>query len=268
MYYSQNSGMPRAFITKAKQRLKQFGQNVYLPNSSEFELELYNPTSKTVLAKIKLNGTHISGGGIIVKPGQRIFLERYLDDARKFKFETYEVEANSAEVKQAISNNGDVTVEFYNEHDPIWDDYWNNKVYYRTNPYWYDNSFNSSNNFVGTSSINNFYNNTSITSFATMDGFLSSDDIKPNSGILRSKSLKRKSLETGTVEKGSHSDQSFTYVDKKFNSYTCATSYWKILPESQKPYEKQDIKVFCTECGTKRKKDSHKFCPNCGTQYQ
>ena len=41
MYYSQNSGMPRAFITKAKQRLKQFGQNVYLPNSSEFELELF-----------------------------------------------------------------------------------------------------------------------------------------------------------------------------------------------------------------------------------
>ena len=49
----------------------------------------------------------------------------------------------------------------------------------------------------------------------------------------------------GTVEKGSTSEQSFTYVNKEFNSYATATSYWKILPESQKPYEKQDIKVFC-----------------------
>ena len=55
MYYTQNSGKPCAFITKEKQRLKQFGQNVYLSNGSEFELELFNPTSNTVLAKIKFN---------------------------------------------------------------------------------------------------------------------------------------------------------------------------------------------------------------------
>lgn len=271
MYYSQNSGLPCAFITTTKQRLKQFGQKVYLQNGSEFELELYNPTSKTVLAKIKLNGTYISGGGIIIKPGQRIFLERYLDDTRKFKFETYEVESNNDEVKQAISYNGDVIVEFYHEHDPlsnndwIFDKFLNSKIHYDANPYLkYNSNYYSTNNIVGTSSINNFYNNTSFESSVTMDSF---ENLIPKGKILRTLPLKKLSIETGTVEKGSQSDQSFTYVDKKFNSYICSSSYWKILPESQKPYEKQDIKVFCTECGTKRKKDSYKFCPNCGKKY-
>jgi hypothetical protein len=255
MYYTQNSGEPRAFITKSKQRLKQFGQNVYLSNGSEFELELYNPTSKTVLAKIKFNGLYIKGGGIIVKPGQRIFLERYLDDAKKFKFETYEVEANSDEVKKAISDNGDVTVEFYNEQDPILDNYyWNNTYNYYpkynlTNLPTYD-SFTSNCFYSSSISTNSFGSQNSLPKLKTL------------------RSISKSTLETGTVEKGSNSNQSFTYVNKEFNSYTTATSYWKILPESQKPYEKQDIKVFCTNCGTKRKKDSHKFCPNCGKMYQ
>lgn len=271
MYYTTNNGEPCAFITKAKQRLKQFGHNVYLQNSSEFEMELYNPTTKTVLAKIKLNGSYISGGGIIVKPGQRIFLERYLDDARKFKFETYEVDGDSKEVVNAISNNGDVTVEFYNEYEPntyTYDWYLDKSNYWpKANYNTYDSTnipkprFSTSalNNIVGTSTTNCFYN-----SSVTMD-FLNESNQQPK---LKTLSMLRKStLETGTVEKGGTSDQSFTYVNKKFNTYATATSYWKILPESQKPFEKQDIKVFCTNCGAKRKKDSHKFCPKCGTQY-
>jgi len=259
MYYTTNNGEPRAFVTKAKQRLKQFGQNVYLQNSSEFELELYNPTTKTVLAKIKINGSYISGGGIIVKPGQRLFLERYLDDARKFKFETYEVDGDSKEVVNAILNNGDVTVEFYNEYAPnvnTYDWYKYGSTDFSTPTY----STSSLNNIIGTSTTNCFYN-----SSVTMDSFNDSNCQQPN--LKKLGMLRKSTLETGTVEKGGASDQSFTYVNKKFNSYTTATSYWKILPESQKPYEKQDIKVFCTNCGTKRKKDTYKFCPNCGTQH-
>ena len=88
MYYQTKTGTPCAYITKDRKRLKQFGQNVYLNNGDEFELELFNPSTTTVLAKIKLDGSYISGGGIVLKPGQRVFLERYLDDPRKFKFES------------------------------------------------------------------------------------------------------------------------------------------------------------------------------------
>jgi hypothetical protein len=270
MYYTQNSAKPCAFITKEKQRLKQFGQNVYLSNGSEFELELFNPTSNTVLAKIKFNGKLMSGGGIVIKPGQRIFLERYFDDPKKFKFETYEVDADNKEVANAISNNGDVSVEFYDEKIEFNTD-WFNPNYFGNNYYYRNNLYNdySLNNMVGTTTTNSYYNSTSNT--ATMDSLgtfeKSSYTSKQTPRRIILSALRSKSMETGTVEKGSNSNQSFSYVNKEFNSFTSSVSYWKIIPESQKPYEKQDIKVFCTECGTKRKKDSHKFCPNCGTKY-
>lgn len=256
MYYTETSDKPCAYITKAKQRLKQFGQNVYLSNGSEFELEIFNPTAKTVLAKIKMNGNFIPGGGIIVKPGQRIFLERYLDDPRKFKFETYEVDGNNQQVVNAISNNGDVVVYFYNEHIPVKDYYWwDDKKYYRNNL----NDF----------QVKKYFNNSSIIGSVTMDSLndynsksFTNDQELNTLGVLRTAKM-----ETGTVEKGSSSNQEFTYSNKQFAESTCNASIWKILPESQKPYNVDDLKVFCTECGTKRKKDSFKFCPNCGTQY-
>lgn len=253
MYYSTNQGTPYAYITQGKHRLKQHGRNVYMKNGSEFELELFNPKQSTVLSKIKINGSYIGGGGIVLRPGERVFLERYLDDARKFLFETYNVDGDSSEVLKAIQNNGEVTVEFF-------DEYVKPNINIRTpwpqNDYWHTNISGSIN------TGDRYYNPTFTTS--NLNGITCSytSTLSFNSNV-RSK----KSIETGRVEKGSDSDQKFTTVDKKFNSYTTSVSTWKILPESQKPYESKDIKVYCTNCGTKRKKDTFKFCPQCGEKF-
>ena len=116
MNYTTSIGyaVPQSFITKSKQRLKQHIDTVYLNNGDEFEIELFNPTQNKVLAKIEMNGTCI-GNGIVLRPGERVFLERYLDDAKKFLFETYIVNGNNEEVQKSISNNGDVVVKFYDE---------------------------------------------------------------------------------------------------------------------------------------------------------
>jgi len=286
MYYQTKTGTPCAYITKDRKRLKQVGQNVYLKNGDEFELELFNPSSTTVLAKIKLDGSYISGGGIVLKPGQRVYLERYLDDARKFKFETYEVDGTSNEVLDAISGNGDVVIDFFDEYkQPVW----NNNISYvgggsfggpihttiSTNPF----TINASSTFT-TTNTNYSSTNTGGISFNTSS---SNTFAGPNiRGVLRSlkKSKPRgevtmdslidnseNSIETGRVEKGGSSDQSFKTVDKTFNHYSCSTSIWKILPVSQQVFEKQDLKVYCTNCGKKRKKDSDKFCSSCGNKF-
>jgi len=91
----------------------------YLQKGQEFQIELFNPTTDVVLAKIILNGKPISQGGLVLNPGQRVFLERYLDVAKKFLFDTYEV-ANTNEVKAAIENNGDFKVEFFRERQPVY----------------------------------------------------------------------------------------------------------------------------------------------------
>jgi len=288
MYYQTKTGMPCAYITKDKKRLKQFGQTVYLKNGDEFELELFNPTSNTVLAKIKLDGSYIAGGGIVLKPGQRVYLERYLNEARKFKFETYEVDGTSNEVLDAISGNGDVVIDFFDEYkQPLW----NNPITYiggsfggpihiygsnTINPYYVNGSTttNLCNNVSFTSSSNTAGVNFNTTSMSNTfegpnkRGVLRSFKSKPNScSEVTMDMLSMDSIETGRVEKGGKSDQSFQTVDKNFNTYTCSTSIWKILPVSQKVYEKQDLKVYCTNCGKKRKKDSDKFCSSCGNKF-
>jgi hypothetical protein len=265
--------VPQSFITKGKQRLKQHIDTVYLNNGDEFEIELFNPTHNKVLAKIEMNGNAV-GNGIIIRPGERVFLERYLDEAKKFLFETYVVNGNNEEVQDAIENNGDVVVKFYNEILP--------STYYGSgsgtvtisNPAWINmgspftytthntlgmNTFNPTS--VTTTGTNAVYtSNSSLTSgtFSTSNTFLNNPD--------KVKKSKRQ-LETGRVEKGSNSDQSFTYDSSSFNSYPSTTNWWKIKPKSTQLVTKEDLITYCTECGSKRKKDTHKFCPQCGTKY-
>ena len=114
----QQAGEPTLFITKDKHRVKQHGnQTVYLKNGEEFELELFNPTPKKVLAQITLNEISL-GNGIILRPGERVFLERYLDDAKKFIFETYTVDKNNKQVLDAIKGAGAQELLIWNFYSP------------------------------------------------------------------------------------------------------------------------------------------------------
>lgn len=256
MYYNQISDKPCAYITKNKQRVKQFGQNVYLKDGSEFELELYNSSRKTVLSKIKINGEFIKGGGIILRPGERVFLERYIDVARKFKFETYNVDSTN-ETMNAIANNGDVEILFYEETEVVV----GNSIPTYGGTYYYNPLTAPIGGNLYTSNVNYSSNvgdlGVSLTnSLGTLN--LTSSNLK------RKKTTK--SIETGRVEQGSNSNQTFKTVNKDFNSWTVSVSIWKILPESQRPIEKKDLIERCPRCSTKIKKSSWKFCPECGNE--
>jgi hypothetical protein len=117
--------------------------------------------------------------------------------------------------------------------------------------------------FTTTSTNAAFYNNTTYTSGINTNSILR--DIK-NKGLYN-EPIGKKSLETGRVEKGSDSNQSFTYDSTSFNTYPSTTNWWKIKPKSTQVITKEDLVTYCTECGSKRKKDTHKFCPHCGTKY-
>lgn len=247
---------PTLFLTKGKQRLKQYDNVVYLNDGDEFELELFNPTEDKILAKIKLNDYELSSG-IILRPGERVFLERYLDEARKFIFETYKVDENDPNVKEAIKANGKVEVNFYQrKYDyNIWICNNNNNII--------NTPINPPNLFETGTPV--WTSNTGNITYGAGDSvsYCCSNTLSYSDGTAE----QEKNIETGRVEKGSYSDQTFVYDNTEFSSYPTWTVSWKILPFSQKGYKKEDLAVYCTGCGAKRKKDSHKFCPHCGTKY-
>ena len=264
MYITSTSGFYGgkpcvAQITKKKNRLKVYPSTkdqVYLNDGDEFEIELFNPKTSPVLAKISINGKRISERGIILNPGQRIFLERFLDSPDKFRFSTYEVN-NSKEVKEAIANNGLIKIEFYDEYTPAI--YGGSTITYTPNPWTNTGTF-YNHNLTGSTNIttNSVFNNSAVTYTSSVAGSL---DTTPLRSIKRSDSL-----ETGRVEAGSKSNQDFQNGQGNFNSYTSNVVEYQILPVSQKHVEAKEIRSYCTECGTRNKQD-WKFCPTCGNKF-
>jgi hypothetical protein len=308
--------MPTANIAVNKSRVKLYNKqgdlpSYYLQKGQEFQIELFNPTTDSILAKITLNGNVISQGGLVLNPGQRVFLDRYLDVAKKFLFDTYEV-ANTQEVKEAIVNNGDFKVEFYRESKPRprnpiitlgsrsvfggpnYDQgiirygstntggYVNNSITTPNTPLCdtfttsttsinaVGGSYSTTGLLTGDLSTNAFYS--SNIDFvhdgsATMDWMQTEKSVETPKNLTRGIAKKSKSIETGRVEEGSHSDQKFKTVNKDFEWFAFHTIEAKLLPVSQKVNTAEDInvKVYCTNCGAKLGK-GHKFCATCGTK--
>jgi hypothetical protein len=294
--------VPEASVCINKSQLKLYNKQdkfptYYLDNGQDFQIQLFNPTQDTILAKIQLNGKSISQGGLVLKPGERVFLERYLNIAKKFLFETYEV-SNTNAVKQAIEHNGDLKVEFYRESqvvpisNTITTTTWTNLGY--PNIYHYDaNKFGRS-TLIGRSdisstapasmdwlSLGNPFDNSSALGQASLGAtnafFSQSQQQYKSPGIasneatnstLTSKQVpSTKTIETGRVEAGADSNQQITYVNKSFEYTAFHTVEYKLLPTSQKINTTQDVHVarYCHSCGNKRKPE-HKFCPACGSK--
>ena len=286
MYKTTNEGIPTPVANLAinKSRIKLYSKTsqvptYYLQKGQEFQIELFNPTKDTIMAKIFLNGKPIAQGGLVLKPAQRVFLDRYIDVARKFKFDTYEV-ANTSESRAAIEDNGDFKVEFYKESTPI--------LYKPSRPFGMGNQFGGSNYGGSFGGPNHTYYNTALSS-TNVNGLIGSNT-SINTATLdfmdqsleksiapeprkELKSKKRKTLrskkpvETGRVEAGSKSDQTLETVYMNWEHSPFHSIEYKMLPVSQKVNTVQDtvIKRYCTNCGNKQK-PNFKFCPSCGTR--
>ena len=259
---ASSNSKPGAWIVSSTDKGRKSIKNgkVFLTDGDEFEIELFNPLTVSVLADIKLNGQSISKTGLVVKPGQRVYLDCFIDDRKKFKFSTYEIE-NSGEALDATQNNGLLEVFFYKE-DVITLDNWQRKFdriivekYYPYNPYpwhnpytvWYGttNPYNTvittnGSGIIGTTTTSNaYYSSNNIVNCSYTSGVdLSNLNI---SGSNNMNSIN--SIETGRVEKGEKSKQKFTEVDIDFEKHYISSTIIQILPESRKPAEIKQIKT-------------------------
>ena len=249
---------------------------VYLEDEDEFQIQIFNDQETEIGAKIFVNDELIGNTLLVIRPGERVWLDRYLDRALKFKFKTYEVNGNSRDVQRAIRNNGVVKVMLYRkqkEYNYVYSD-WTRPLFkmeeYPTYPQIYycnepsfsvsscDLSLGNANYYCGAvdavaSSISTGEYSTS-TFTTTTKSDINNTIVKPLS----------KKIETGRISEGGHSDQEFDYVDMSFESFAFDTETIHILPKSTKPTKATDLqKVYCPNCGRKLK-TKFNYCPYCG----
>ena len=241
-------------------------RTVYLNDGTEFQIYLKNPYQTHLGIKISVNNKSI-GNMLVLRPGQSFWLDRFINENRKFLFNTNEIE-NTAEMKYATNNNGKVKIEFYHEKEetPYFNgmltttplktnfDWTNYNITYSsaissnapTSTYYCstENIENSSVNAVTNSALTSTLYDTSVTTKKTDDSY----------------------FETGRVEKGGVSRQEFECCDINFDYYAFKTENILILPTSRKQICAEEIRRrYCSQCG-KKVNPKDKFCSSCGTK--
>lgn len=264
----KGANLPGAWIVNPKDKGRKpiKSGNIYLENDEEFQIEIFNPLKECVLADIRLNSQSISKTGLVIKPGQRVYLDCFIDDRKKFIFQTYEIEM-SDETQEAIQNNGLMEVFFYKE-EAVSLKNWSEKlrevvvreyypIYVDRYPYWYPyrtypfywggccTTIGTSNTLsFGGTTVNTVFNSTSgtlnLTGGANSASYTSGVDLSNLniSNCFSSNSIPiAGSLETGRIEKGQKSNQQFSEVDMDFEKNYIHHIVYQLLPESRKPVE-------------------------------
>ena len=259
---------PSAWVVSSEKGRKSIKNGkVYLKDKEEFQIELFNPLTDCVLADIKLNGNTISQSGLVIRPGERFYLDCFVDDNKKFVFNTYEVEDNQS-TKIAISKNGMLEVFFYKESVVSLKN-WRNRFdrvivekyypvhYPHYHPYWYT----TPNVYCGTTTgglsgttTGGYYTN-GLNTTTTNTAYYSNPNLQPinstyTAGInisdlgnmTTTTNYSTNSIETGRVEKGSKSNQKFEEVDMDFEKFHISSIVLQLLPESVKPVDTKDLK--------------------------
>lgn len=262
--------LPEVHISVNRNRVKLYdNKNIYLKSGTEFELEFRNNYTDTVKAEITINGEK-QLSSLVLDANESMYLDRFMDIDKKFLFDIYDVDNNET-VKDIIKNNGLIQISFYTkEHSPIiWttcqpNHYWNgNPIVYSTTEIKDNLSWRSSVN----ETVNNWKEDPSIIAnnplvFYSAAGDSSRGFTTKGFGSTTISST----METGRVAVGGKSDQQFTQVYTKFNSFPFVTFEYQIHPISKLPNEPvKATRIYCSRCGRKVK-NGFKFCPSCGKE--
>ena len=240
-------------------------RTVYLNDGTEFQIYLKNPYQTHLGVKIYVNNQVIGSNMLVLRPGQSFWLDRFLNDNKKFLFSTYNVE-NTAEMKYATNNNGKVKIEFYHEKEET--PYISAKIVepLKTNFDW--------TNYDITCSSAMSSNEPRSTYYCSTEDIENSANAATNSALastlydtsVSAKNTNDSYLETGRVEKGGVSRQEFEYCDINFDYYAFKTENILILPTSRKQIRAEETRRrYCSQCG-KKVNPKDKFCSNCGTK--
>lgn len=268
-------------------------RTVYLNDGDEFQFQLFNPETTEIGIDITIDNEELSNI-IILRPGERMWLERYTNKTKKFKFTTYTVDGDSKTVEKAISHNGEIIIKFYKKRQPVF--YHPSSVtyvypqtyVYPTYPNWYDgkiycdyaSSINdcdfkytsattsnaSSAKYTTTGDINNpetisccnysLSFDSANTALNLCDSVIASaSSAKAFDASNITRSRSKKLKDDNEIETGRVSEGS--YSSQKFETVDIDLEYW--------PFKTETIKILPMSRKPYTATDTQKiYCPNCG----
>jgi hypothetical protein len=263
---------PIANIACCGNRIKSYHhegeERIYLEDGTEFELEFYNDSGDYVKADITINGKQQSSS-LVLRPYQRFYLDRFMDEKKKFKFNTFLTGNDDIEkLKEIIEKNGRIKVEFYQESKPFPPITWTSHTYDTCD---------------GGGTGNPIFPDT--LTFGDMDMSRGMSSGGGNQSLSKginccnySANIKMKNdpdeIESGRIESGKKSKQDFVTTDRQFSMFATATFEYHIMPISHKPKKAKrrdviiadDIRTYCPGCGRRLKKGWN-FCAGCGHRF-
>lgn len=90
---------------------------VFLPFNSEYSILIKNNSDKRIRLSIDIDGTNVSGNGLILNSFENDYIERFVDIAKKFLF----VKASDDRVGDPTNKeNGVIKIRVRKERDPIY----------------------------------------------------------------------------------------------------------------------------------------------------
>jgi hypothetical protein len=109
-FYFENQ-KPIVYLTKNKTRLSRFGNCVYLQENTKFQIEIVNPTDKTVYAFIEIDGKNI-GADILIEPKKAVSISRWQKGKNKrLKFKSKKSKENESTIHKL--KNANIKVSFH-----------------------------------------------------------------------------------------------------------------------------------------------------------
>jgi len=220
--------------------LREFGDAVYLPFGSEYEIRLKNLNTSRTKVTIENDGENVTGGGLILNPSETVDLERFirngnLTEGNRFKF----IErTNKIENHRGIKlEDGLITIRYEFELNiPDW-------------------------TYTRPSNLNIYRNQLN-----------SGDNLLYKSTVMANVNTTRSVGETGITVEGSKSEQKFSTTKWKGSIGDAGVLNLRLLGETEENKKIREpvtvkTKLECKTCGTINPVTS-KFCSECGTSLQ
>jgi len=247
-----------------------------LNDGDYIQLNLYNYKTNRIGVQLEFNGV-LENNMLILNPGEKVLIDRFIDTNKKIKFDTYFINKNDKQSKKSISENGKLKIYFWDESIYNYYNYYNG---YNYNYYNYYNGYNYTQipyNNVTYESSKTISTNTNST-----NNILTSSN---NVYILQKPEIE----ETGRISKGKKSNQEFSITE--FESSTIFhTEKYKLIPFSKKKNQKlnktqtlknitvnsflnkknTDHRIYCNNpmCGYRIRNRNWKFCPICSNEIE